>query len=66
MPCELRIVEKHRRSDNKPYRILELMPPRYSLQQAIEAKEGGAADLLQVAGRRRQEASLPAHNVDIR
>ncbi len=48
MPCELRIVEKHRKSDNKPYRILELMPPRYSLQQALEGK---AADLLRLAGR---------------
>ncbi len=51
MPCELRIVEKHRKSDNKLYRVLELIPPRHTLQQALRAKEGNAPDLFQLAGR---------------
>jgi hypothetical protein len=51
VPCELRIIEKRRQSDNKLYRILELIPPRFNLQRALD---GGPVDVLRIAGQKGQ------------
>ena len=42
--CELRIIEKKRTSDGKRYRVLELIPPAFSLQKVLELKGQGVSD----------------------